>query len=132
MRVAMLDHVSLLVRDYATVKPFYEKILAPLGIKCLMEYGGWGGFGRERPQLWLGSAPPSFWSRAHRAGAAPLHVALTARSTEEVDAFHAAAIAAGARDHGKPGLRPEYHPGYYGAFVLDADDNNIEAVFHGK
>jgi catechol 2,3-dioxygenase-like lactoylglutathione lyase family enzyme len=128
----MIDHVVLVVRDYAASKAFYEKALAPLGVKLVAEYGASAGFGREKPDLWLGGGRVSFWNDAHQAGAAPIHVAIAARSREEVDAFYEAAIAAGARDFGKPGPRPIYHANYYGAFVLDPDGNNLEAVFHGK
>lgn len=79
------------------------------------------GFGRERPQLWIGTGTQ------HRPG---IHIAFTTESRALVDAFYAAAIAAGGRDNGKPGLRPHYHADYYGAFVLDPDGHNIEAVCH--
>jgi catechol 2,3-dioxygenase-like lactoylglutathione lyase family enzyme len=125
----MLDHVGFAVADYAKSKAFYEKALQPLGISLLMEVtpeqtGGdaHGGFGEDhKPYFWIGT------------GAKPKggqHVAFAAPDRKAVDAFYAAAIAAGGRDNGKPGLRPIYHPDYYGAFILDPDGNNIEAVCH--
>ena len=84
------------------------------------------GFGRERPQFWIGTQSEG------RLLSTATHIAITARSRAEVDAFHAAAIAAGAKDNGKPGLRPHYHPDYYGAFVIDPNGHNLEAVFRGR
>ncbi len=124
----MLDHVSFPVKDYAAAKAFYEKALAPLGVKMLMEIprehtGGQGvcGFGVEQPQFWISEG-------AHNN--ARIHVAFSARNHAEVEAFYAAAMAAGATDNGKPGPRPHYHEHYFGGFVLDLDGNNIEAVCH--
>lgn len=127
----MIDHVGLAVRDLGRAGEFYRAALAPLGITVLVEVdetmtGGHGahlGFGAEgRAFFWIGTAS---------APAGAVHVAFAAPDRARVDAFHAAALAAGGRDNGAPGLRPQYHPGYYGAFVLDPDGNNIEAVFHG-
>jgi catechol 2,3-dioxygenase-like lactoylglutathione lyase family enzyme len=123
----MLDHVRLEVADFAASRAFYESALEPLGIRLLMEREGAAGFGAEtehgrKPFFWIGER-----GRQPVSGA---HVAFGVRSTEEVDAFHAAALTAGAADNGAPGPRPIYHPGYYGAFVLDLDANNIEAVCH--
>ena len=123
----MLDHMGFGVSDYARSKSFYEKALAPLGIGIVMEVrpeeGGHAaaGFGKDRK--------PFFWI-ARGDVAANIHVAFAAGSRAEVDDFHAAALAAGGRDNGAPGLRPHYHPNYYGAFVLDPDGHNIEAVCH--
>jgi catechol 2,3-dioxygenase-like lactoylglutathione lyase family enzyme len=125
---AILDHLGIPVSDFARSKAFYERALAPLGISIVMEVpgdltgnGDAAGFGRGRkPAFWIGED-----ARAGRT-----HVAFTAESRAEVDAFHAAALAAGGRDNGAPGLRPHYHPDYYGAFVLDPDGHNIEAVCH--
>ena len=125
----MLDHIGLSVADIERSKAFYEAALEPLGLKVVMEVtaaqtGGeaHAGFGVEgKPFFWIGT------------GAKPkggTHVAFTARDRAAVDAFHRAALAAGGRDNGAPGLRPHYHPNYYGAFVLDPDGNNIEAVCH--
>ena len=127
----MIDHIGFTVSDLAASRRFYERAFAPLGISLLMEVteemtGGHGahlGLGRD--------GNPFFWIGTGKAATTGCHVAFAAGSTAEVDAFHAAALAAGGRDNGAPGLRPQYHPGYYGAFVLDPDGNNVEAVFHG-
>jgi catechol 2,3-dioxygenase-like lactoylglutathione lyase family enzyme len=116
----ILDHVTLRVRDVARSRAFYVAALAPLGISVLMENQGAVGFGKPgKPQFWLG---PGY------APSGPLHVAFVAADRTQVRAFHAAALAAGGTDHGAPGLRPHYHRNYYGAFVLDPDGNNAEAV----
>jgi catechol 2,3-dioxygenase-like lactoylglutathione lyase family enzyme len=124
----MLDHIGLRVTDFARSKDFFAASLAPLAITVMMEFpdGGTGGashagFGDERPFFWIGDARPV---------SGPVHVAFSARSRADVTAFHAAALAAGGTDNGAPGLRPDYHPNYFGAFVLDPDGNNIEAVCH--
>ena len=121
----MLDHVGLEVRDYDRSKAFYEQALAPLGLKLLMEpVEGACGFGGE-------DGKPFFWvSTRGRPPVSGAHVAFEADGREVVDAFHAAALAAGAEDNGAPGRREIYHPNYYGAFVLDPDGNNVEAVCH--
>ena len=125
----MLDHIGFPVSDYDEAKEFYTCTLAPLGLSALMEVtkeqtGGeaHAGFGRD--------GKPFFWIGTGGGAKGGLHVAFVAATRAEVDAFYAAAIAAGARDNGKPGLRPHYHANYYGAFVLDSDGNNIEAVCH--
>jgi catechol 2,3-dioxygenase-like lactoylglutathione lyase family enzyme len=125
----MLDHVTLAVADYAKSKAFYLAALAPLDCRLLFEApaaisgsNAYGGFGATRPQFWIGE-------RGMAGG--PVHVAFAAKNEDAVRAFYAAAMAAGGRDNGAPGLRPHYHPNYYGAFVLDPDGNNVEAVFHG-
>ena len=121
----MLDHVGLEVSDIERSKPFYREALAPLGIELLMELEGVAGFGKKRDQK------PFFWTYERgRAAVSGVHVAFGVRTIEEVDAFHAAGLAAGGTDNGAPGPRPGYHPGYYGAFVLDPDRNNVEAVCH--
>jgi catechol 2,3-dioxygenase-like lactoylglutathione lyase family enzyme len=96
--------------------------LGPLGVGLAME-GPYGvGLGRGgKPSLWLSQGEPPV---------SPLHIAFTAKNRAEVDAFHAAALAAGAKDNGAPGLRPHYHPNYYGSFAIDPDGHNIEAVCH--
>lgn len=128
----MIDHIGFPVSDLNRARTFYDRALASLGIGLVMEVteemtGGHGahlGYGREgKPFFWIGSG---------RAAVAATHVALSAPDRATVDAFHAAALAAGGRDNGAPGLRPDYHPGYYAAFVLDPDGNNIEAVHHGE
>jgi catechol 2,3-dioxygenase-like lactoylglutathione lyase family enzyme len=128
----ILDHIGINVSDYARSKAFYEKALSPLGITIVMEFGSFCGFGREKkPDFWIGQEQTSFQKPEHLASITPVHVSFVARTRAEVDAFHAAAMAAGGLDHGAPGVRPEYHPGYYGAFVLDPDGHNVEAVLHG-
>jgi catechol 2,3-dioxygenase-like lactoylglutathione lyase family enzyme len=128
----ILDHVGLNVTDYARSRAFYEKALAPLGIAFVMEYGKACGFGREdKPEFWIGEGATSFQRAEQLTPITPVHVGFRADSRADVDAFHAAAIAAGGRDFGAPGPRPVYHPGYYGAFVLDPDGHNVEAVHHG-
>ncbi len=125
--MTILDHVGLRVSDYARSKAFYEKALAPLGITVAKEFAPHCGFGRgPKPDFWIGVD-----DKAKGKTIEPVHVAFVARSRAEVDAFHAAALAAGGKDNGGPGLRPQYHQGYYGAFVLDPDGHNVEAVIHG-
>ena len=130
-RMPILDHITLMVSDYARSKAFYEKALAPLGIEVVMEFGQGCGFGRGgKPDFWIGTGPTSFQTPEQIAIITPVHVAFVAESREQVDAFYKAALDAGAKDFGKPGIRPHYHPGYYGAFVLDPDGHDIEAVIH--
>jgi catechol 2,3-dioxygenase-like lactoylglutathione lyase family enzyme len=125
----MLDHVGFAVSDYDRSFAFYKQALEPLGYGLVMEVprevtgrDAHAGFGSDgRPQFWIGTGKKL---------TGRLHVAFTASSRKAVDAFHAAALAAGATDNGKPGLRPHYHPNYYGAFVLDPDGHNVEAVCH--
>jgi len=125
----MLDHLGFVVSNYERSLAFYKAALAPLGYGLVMEVprevaGGdaHAGFGREgRPQFWIGTG---------QVPSGRLHVALSAGSRAQVDAFHAASLEAGATDNGAPGLRPHYHPNYYGSFVLDPDGHNIEAVCH--
>jgi catechol 2,3-dioxygenase-like lactoylglutathione lyase family enzyme len=118
-----LDHVGLDVSDYERSRAFYETALAPLGLKLMMEPApGVGGFGGEFPFFWIGDR-----GRSAQTG---VHVAFTAKDRGMVDAFHDAAIDAGGTDNGGPGVREIYHPDYYGAFVLDPDGNNVEAVCH--
>ena len=126
-----IDHVGFSVKDYERSKAFYAKALEPLGITLVMEFGKSGGFGRGKPELWFGEGQMEFQTNAQIANITPLHICLTAGSREEVDAFYKAAIAAGGKDNGAPGVRAHYHPNYYGAFVLDPDGHNVEAVFHG-
>ncbi len=123
----MLDHVGVEVSDFEASKAFYERALEPLGIRLLMEFEGTAGFGKETDH---GPKPFFFIGERGRPPVSGAHVAFGVRSTEQVGAFHAAALAAGGTDNGAPGPRPIYHPGYYGAFVLDPDGNNIEAVCH--
>jgi catechol 2,3-dioxygenase-like lactoylglutathione lyase family enzyme len=126
----MLDHIGYPVGDMARSRAFYERALAPLGVSLQMEVteamtGGHGshcGFGENgHPYFWIGSG-------GHVAPG--VHVAFAARDRAAVDAFHAAALAAGGSDNGPPGLRAHYHANYYAAFVRDPDGHNIEAVCH--
>jgi catechol 2,3-dioxygenase-like lactoylglutathione lyase family enzyme len=119
----MLDHIGLEVGSYAISKAFYADVLSVLGYIVVEEIHGWCGFGPPgKPQFWIHEGQPV---------AAPIHVGFAASDRDAVDRFHAAALAAGGRDNGGPGIRERYHPNYYGAFVLDPDGNNIEAVCHG-
>ena len=124
----MIDHTGIAVSDYDKAKAFYDAAFAPLGVSLLHtvppEYTGGVrvvGYGREKPDFWLSERGEPGPGR---------HYAFTARNRAEVDAFHAAALGAGGRDNGAPGPRPHYHEHYYGAFVLDPDGNNVEAVCH--
>ena len=124
----MLDHVGILVADWNKAKAFYDAAFAPLGITLLNEVpvafpGGVkvGGYGKEGPDFWLTEATETGPGR---------HYAFRTETRADVDAFYTAALAAGGTDNGAPGLREHYHPTYYGAFVIDPDGNNIEAVCH--
>ena len=124
----MLDHVGILVADWNKAKAFYDAAFAPLGHTMLAEVpveftGGVkvGGYGTAKPDFWL--------TQASEAGPGR-HYAFAAKTRAEVDAFYAAAMANGGTDNGAPGLRPQYHEHYYGAFVVDPDGNNVEAVCH--
>jgi catechol 2,3-dioxygenase-like lactoylglutathione lyase family enzyme len=124
----MIDHTGIAVKSFDASKTFYDAALAPLGASLVMmvpeEYTGGarvGGYGYVRPQFWLHESGEPGPGR---------HYAFTADTRGEVDAFYEAAMAAGGRDNGKPGIRAHYHPNYYGAFVFDPDGNNVEAVCH--
>ncbi len=118
----MIDHTSVTVSNIAASKAFYRAALAPLGYTLLKEFGPAAGFGiAPKHDFWIGLGVPNV---------PPIHVAFHAESRAMVDAFYRAALAAGGRDNGAPGLRPQYHANYYGAFVLDPDGHNIEAVCH--
>ncbi|HJY88445.1 MAG TPA: VOC family protein [Candidatus Acidoferrales bacterium] len=124
----MIDHIGIRVRDYARAKTFYTAALAPLGYQVTMELTpemdlGYIGVGLgidRKPDFWIGQGQAS----------GPVHIAIVAADRKAVDAFYVAAMAAGGKDNGAPGVRAHYHPSYYGAFVLDAEGNNIEAVCH--
>jgi catechol 2,3-dioxygenase-like lactoylglutathione lyase family enzyme len=120
----MIDHVSIAVRNLAVAAAFYERVLAPLGMTRLETRAATVGFGKTYPEFWL-NLRPDMASVAVNSGT---HVALRARSTDIVDAFHAAALAAGGVSDGAPGLRPQHGDGYYAAFIRDTDGNRIEAV----
>ncbi len=118
----MIDHVSVEVADYARSKAFYAEALGPLGYALAMEFeGNVGGFASQgRTDFWIVGGTPS----------GTTHLAFTSPDRTTVDAFHAAALAAGGKDNGQPGLRPQYHEHYYGAYAHDPDGNNVEAVCH--
>ena len=124
----MLDHIGIAVTNYKKSRAFYDKALAPLGITLVMEVTAEqtgnhpaAGYGSDhKPYFWIGGNET----------AARVHVAFTAKNRAMVDAFYKVALAADGKDNGGPGLRPHYHPNYYGAFVLDPDGHNIEAVCH--
>jgi catechol 2,3-dioxygenase-like lactoylglutathione lyase family enzyme len=117
----VIDHISLPVSDIERSIAFYTAALAPLGYEVIMKFPGVAGLGvRPKPDLWLGQRPVGH----------VVHVALRAEKRSVVDAFYQAAIAAGGKDNGAPGVRAHYHPSYYGAFVLDPDGHNVEAVCH--
>jgi catechol 2,3-dioxygenase-like lactoylglutathione lyase family enzyme len=119
----MFDHVGITVRDLERSRAFYAAALAPLGIQELVEDERVVAFGRDQPQFWL--------AQGNALQPAPrVHIAFAAASRLEVDTFHRAALDAGGVDHGAPGLRPHYHENYYGAFILDPDGHNVEAVCH--
>jgi len=120
----VIDHVSLAVADLARAARFYDSVLAALGHRRLGEAPGTIGYGKRYPELWLNARPGMAAVSAATGG----HVCLRAATPEAVRAFHAAALAVGGTDDGAPGLRPEYDPRYYAAFVRDPDGNRIEAV----
>jgi catechol 2,3-dioxygenase-like lactoylglutathione lyase family enzyme len=125
----MLDHIGIPVSDYTRSKSFYSAAFAPLGYDLVLEVSSeetkgssQAGFGAKgRPQFWIGSGKPIKGT---------VHFAFEARTRAAVNAFYFAALKAGGKDNGAPGLRPHYHENYYGAFVLDPDGHNIEAVCH--
>jgi catechol 2,3-dioxygenase-like lactoylglutathione lyase family enzyme len=124
----VIDHTGLNVSDYQKSKAFFLKALAPLGYQLIKELPA-----SIVPQgaMGMGVPPkPDFWVAGGQPDPPRVHIAFRAGSRAEVDAFYQAALAAGGRDNGAPGLRPHYHPNYYGAFVLDPDGHNIEAVCH--
>jgi catechol 2,3-dioxygenase-like lactoylglutathione lyase family enzyme len=125
VRQVVIDHLTVGVSDLVRSREFYRKALAPLGF---VELGPWRDGIRE-VMFGLEGADDFALSLEYPAGA-PVHVAFAADRRDQVDAFYDAALAAGGRDNGRPGLRPEYSEGYYGAFVLDPDGHNIEAVHH--
>jgi len=119
----MIDHTGVIVGSFEASRRFYAAALAPLGYELLLEFhASVAGFGEPgKPDFWIAQGEPN---------TPRIHVAFRADTRREVDAFYEAALGAGARDNGAPGLRAQYHPDYYGAFVLDPDGHNIEAVCH--
>jgi len=116
----MLDHIGFDVKDFGKSKAFYEKALKPLEYKLTANYENAAGFGKGEKS--------SFWLVGGRGQTTKVHVAFSAPNRKAVDEYYKAAMAAGGKDNGKPGLRPDYHKDYYGAFVIDPDGNNVEAV----
>ncbi len=118
----ILDHIGFPVSDYAASKAFFATSLEPLRIALAMEHDGWAGFGRKgRPQFWFGTGDGP---------QKPMHIAFAAENRAQVRAFYEAALRAGGKDNGPPGIRELYHPDYYGAFVIGPDGHNVEAVCH--
>lgn len=116
----MLDHIGLRTKKFDALVGFYESCLKPLGYTKLMAYEGGAGFGKgDVPSLWIGDS---------KDGPSSVHLALESPTRKAVDAFYKAALEGGAKDNGKPGIRADYSPSYYAAFVIDPDGNNIEAV----
>ena len=121
----MFDHVGLNVAEFETSRRFFERALAPLGYRVVLDFSQHSavGFGTSEDK-------PEFWVAARDPRGTGTHVAFNAADRATVDRFHAEAVAAGGTDNGPPGTREDYHPSYYAAFVLDPDGNNIEAVCH--
>jgi catechol 2,3-dioxygenase-like lactoylglutathione lyase family enzyme len=128
----MIDHTGITVTDLVRSRAFYERALAPLGYRVVREKRGAVGFGEPTAVARGGDPHGDFWLTEEAAAVPRLHFAFTAADHATVEAFHAAALAAGGRDNGPPGFRPKYHADYYAAFVLDPEGYNIEAVCHGK
>jgi catechol 2,3-dioxygenase-like lactoylglutathione lyase family enzyme len=118
----IIDHIGLAVSDYEQSKAFFTQALAPLGIEPVMEVEGWAGFGKH--------GKPEFWFGTHTQKQNPMHIAFVAENRAQINAFYEAALKAGGKDNGPPGIREIYHPNYYGAFVIGPDGHNIEAVCH--
>ena len=121
----MFDHVGLNVRDFTASRAFYERALAPLGYRVVFDGSEWNGAG-----FGTSDDKPEFWVMQREPIGTGTHVAFQCEDRAGVDAFHEAALAGGGTDNGAPGVREHYHPSYYGAFVLDPDGNNVEAVCH--
>jgi catechol 2,3-dioxygenase-like lactoylglutathione lyase family enzyme len=123
----IIDHVGFSVADFEKSKAFYKAVLGTLGIQLVTDFTHEGdshaGFGIGKPDFWIGTGQKK---------RGEFHIAFVARSRAEVESFHSVALSMGATDNGAPGLRPQYHAGYFGAFVIDPDGNNIEAVFHDQ
>jgi catechol 2,3-dioxygenase-like lactoylglutathione lyase family enzyme len=125
----MIDHTGIVASDFARSKAFYTKALAPIGYQLIMEFPA--AVTKSTDVAGFGAPPePDFWISAGTPNKPPVHVAFRVDKRAKVDAFYKAALAAGGRDNGPPGPRPHYHANYYGAFVLDPDGHNIEAVCH--
>ena len=118
----IIDHIGLAVSDYDRIKAFFTQALAPLGIALVMEIQGWAGFGKNGKH--------EFWFGVSTERQMPMHIAFVAATRSQVRAFYQAALTAGGKYNGAPGIREIYHPNYFGAFVIDPDGHNIEAVCH--
>jgi catechol 2,3-dioxygenase-like lactoylglutathione lyase family enzyme len=118
----ILDHIGFSVTDITLSRAFFTQALAPLGIGIVSEGEGWAMMGKH--------GKGQFWMDAFGSSPGPIHIAFAAENREQVQAFHAAALAAGGQDNGPPGIRAQYHPNYYGAFIIGPDGHNIEAVCH--
>lgn len=116
----LFDHLGIGVDDFEKSKAFYKQALAPLGFEILSEGENWARVGKAgQGHLWFGTYRPK---------PAPIHIAFIAETREQVNAFYTAALGSGGKDNGAPGVREQYHPNYYAAFVIDPDGHNIEAV----
>ncbi len=125
----MIDHTGIVSSDYEKSRAFYEAALAPLGFTKVLEFPA--AVTGHTDVAGFGEAPKAeFWIARGTPNVPPLHVAFRVESRAIVDAFYRAAMEAGGRDNGAPGIRAHYHPNYYGAFVIDPDGHNIEAVCH--
>lgn len=118
----IIDHIGLAMSNYEESKAFFTQALAPLGIEPVMEVEGWAGFGKH--------GKPEFWFGTHTQRQHAMHIAFVAENRAQVNAFYEAALKAGGKDNGPPGIREIYHPDYYGAFVIGPDGHNIEVVCH--
>jgi catechol 2,3-dioxygenase-like lactoylglutathione lyase family enzyme len=118
----VFDHLGIGASDLEASKAFFVEALAPLGVTVIMEVPDAVGLGRDRK--------PSFWLGTSTVKCGPLHIAFSAETRRQVDDFYRRALAAGGKDNGPPGLRPHYHPDYYGAFVIGPDGHNVEVVCH--
>jgi catechol 2,3-dioxygenase-like lactoylglutathione lyase family enzyme len=132
----MIDHLSVGVADLTRAKRFYDDVLATIGCTCIFTVDvpgegivahGYGEIGSDHPRFWIG-LPERVDTGANANGGT--HICFTAKRRADIDAFHAAALKAGGKDNGQPGLRPHYHENYYGAFAFDLDGNKIEACSH--
>ena len=118
----IIDHIGLAVDDFAKSRDFYSQALAPLGLELVLEGEGWAMLGKD--------GKGAFWFGIYGQVPTSIHIAFAAATRAQVDAFYSAALAAGATDNGAPGIRAQYHPNYYGGFVIDPNGHNLEAVCH--